>query len=224
VVTASEKFNFMRRKWIFYSCLTIIVLIISSGFKPKDYQHLDWFYVAEEDELVYDVMTEEESRYQQIKIPYTGKTFAGFKQALAFKESRGKYHLVNSFGYMGKYQFGFETLKAVGVRDSISFMNNPELQEEAFKALLAINKWKLRNEIEQFEGKIVSGVEITESGLLAAAHLGGAGSVKKFLKSNGQNGFRDGFGTSLKSYIERFAGYDTSNIIPNQKAKVKMKS
>jgi hypothetical protein len=31
-------------------------------------------------------------------------------KALAFKESR-KYKTINSLGYMGKYQFGTETLK-----------------------------------------------------------------------------------------------------------------
>lgn len=211
----------MRRKWIFYSCLTIIVLIFSSGFKPKEYQHLDWFHVAEEEELLYVVKTEEESRAVEFDIPFTGKTFAGFKQAVAFKESQGKYHLVNPFGYMGKYQFGMGTLRTIGVRDSLAFMNNPELQEEAFKALLAINKWELQKEIEQFEGKTIKGVKITESGLLAAAHLGGAGSVRKFLRTNGNSSFRDGFGTSLKSYIQKFGGYDTSSIIPNKNAKVK---
>jgi hypothetical protein len=124
---------------------------------------------------------------------------------------------------MGKYQFGMGTLRTIGVRDSVAFLNSPKLQEEAFKALLSINKHALRNEIETYEGKVINGVLITESGLLAAAHLGGAGSVKKFLRSNGKSGFRDGFGTSLKSYIKNYGGYDTSLIIPNKNAKVKLK-
>ena len=68
--------------------------------------------------------------------------------------------------------------------------------------------------------KVINGIKITESGLLAAAHLGGASSVKTYLRSNGKNGFRDGFGTSLKSYIKKFNGYDTSNINPDRFAKV----
>lgn len=96
------------------------------------------------------------------------------------------------------------------------------MQEKAFKALLARNKWELRKEIDRYEGKVIKGVKITESGILAAAHLGGAGSVKSFLKSNGNNGFTDGFGTSLKSYLRKFGGYDTSNIVANPNAKVKM--
>ena len=43
-------------------------------------------------------------------IPYLEKDFVGFKEALAFKESQGKYTAVNTFGYLGKYQFGKTTL------------------------------------------------------------------------------------------------------------------
>ena len=32
----------------------------------------------------------------------------------------------------------------------------------------------------------MNGIEITESGILAAAHLSGAGNVKKYLRSNGK--------------------------------------
>ncbi|MFN3640621.1 MAG: peptidoglycan-binding protein LysM [Flavobacterium sp.] len=213
----------MIRKWIFYSLLTLIVFLISSGFKPNEAKFYDWFHTVEEEELFYNVLTEEESKYQFTELPFTGRTFAGFKQALAFKESQGKYRLINPFGYMGKYQFGMGTLRTVGIRDSIAFLNSPKLQEDAFKALLAINKHELRSEIETYEGKVINGVVITESGLLAAAHLGGAGSVKKFLRSNGKSGFRDGFGTSLKSYIKNYGGYDTSLIVPNKNAKVKFK-
>ncbi|MDB0040892.1 peptidoglycan-binding protein LysM, partial [Algibacter sp.] len=34
--------------------------------------------------------------------PYLGKSFVGFKEALAFKESGGDYSLVNTYGYLGK--------------------------------------------------------------------------------------------------------------------------
>ena len=123
---------------------------------------------------------------------------------------------------MGKYQFGRSTLRAIGIRDTKEFLNNPKLQERAFKALLSKNKWELRKEIARHEGKVMGGVKITESGLLAAAHLGGAGSVKKFQRSNGTRGFKDGFGTSLRSYIKKFGGYDTSNIVANPNPKVKL--
>lgn len=197
--------------------------MISTGFKHNETKYYDWFHTSEEEELFYNVLTEEECNQKYTELPFTGRTFAGFKQALAFKESQGKYRLINPFGYMGKYQFGMGTLRTIGIRDSISFLNTPKMQEEAFKALLAIHKHELRHEIEAYEGKVVNGVLITESGILAAAHLGGAGSVKKFFRSNGKSGFRDGFGTSLKSYMKAFGGYDTSLIVPNKNAKVKLK-
>ena len=47
----------------------------------------------------------------------------------------------------------------------------------------------------------------------------GAGSVKKYLRSYGANGFQDAFGTSIKHYMKKFSGYDTSNLKANRKAK-----
>jgi hypothetical protein len=92
---------------------------------------------------------------------------------------------------MGKYQFGKSTLRHIGVYNFKNFLNNPILQENAFYALLCINKWELRKEIKNYSGRIINGIKITESGLLAAAHLSGASSVKAYLRSNGKNGFKD---------------------------------
>jgi hypothetical protein len=152
--------------------------------------------------------------------PRLGKAYAGFKEAVAFKESRGKYHIVNDFGYLGKYQFGIETLKLIGIYNAEQFLYNAELQEKAFMANAQRNKYVLRKDITRFEGKTVSGILITESGILAAAHLAGPGSVKKFLRSYGNDTFSDAFGSSIKSYMKKFSGYDTSIIVPDRSAKV----
>lgn len=152
--------------------------------------------------------------------PFLGKAYLGFKEAVAFKESRGNYRVVNDFGYMGKYQFGLETLKILGIYSGDQFLKNPELQEKAFLANAQRNKWILRKDIKRFEGKKISGIIITESGILAAAHLAGAGSVKKFLRSYGGDTFSDAFGSSIKSYMRKFSGFDTSSIIADAAAKV----
>lgn len=212
----------MIKKWYYFAGLLIAIAFISLGFKPKGSQENSWFYVGEDEEIVYQVPTQEESQYVNLELPYTGKTYTGFKQAIAIRESQGQYKLVNSFGYMGKYQFGMSALRSIGIKDRNYFLNNPRLQEKAFKALLSINKAQLEDEIEKFEGKVINGVKITESGILAAAHLGGAGSVKGYLNSNGRRKFKDGFGTSMKSYFKKFGGYDTSNIVANMNAKVKL--
>lgn len=216
----------IKRKWLFLLSLSLIIAIIGTGFKPgetNDNNKIEGFHLEKNEIFNYTVtLPPVIDETAKVSVPFTGKSYIGFKQAIAIKESLGLYHLVNPYGYMGKYQFGKVTLRALGIKNTTTFLNSPKLQERAFKALLSKNKWELRKEIPKYEGKIINGVKITESGLLAAAHLAGAGSVKKFLRSNGQNGFRDGFGTSLKSYIKKFGGYDTSNIIAHPSPKVKL--
>lgn len=213
----------MIKKWIYYTSIALITAFITLSFKASSHHNQN---VVNEDESSFYFLpsveeTNRETEFLNFNFPYTGKTFTGFKEALAFKESQGKYKLINSLGYMGKYQFGRSALRAIGIHDSSEFLNNPRLQEKAFKALLAKNKWELRDEIEEFDGKVINGVKITESGILAAAHLGGAGSVKKFFKNKGKRAIKDDFGTSLQSYMKKFGGYDTSFIEANSNAKIK---
>ncbi|WP_298764846.1 peptidoglycan-binding protein LysM [uncultured Polaribacter sp.] len=151
---------------------------------------------------------------------YLRKDFVAFKEALAFKESQGKYSVVNTLGYLGKYQFGSTTLQRFRIYDTQSFLRNPELQEKAFVALCKVNKYILRKDIKRFNGKTISGIKITASGILAAAHLSGAGNVKKFLRSNGTKCFSDAYGATIKSYLKKFNGYDVTNIIADKKARI----
>ncbi len=157
---------------------------------------------------------------EQAHVPFTGKTYIGFTQAIGFKESRNRYHVVNKFGYLGKYQFGASTLERLHVYNTQAFLNNPVQQEKAFEALCSVNKYILRKDIKRFVGKKINGVLITESGMLAAAHLGGAGNVKKFLRSYGKDNKKDQLGTSIQDYIEKFQGYDVSHIEANKNARV----
>lgn len=216
----------MIKKWIYFLGLGLFITIVSSGFKTNDAKHfgkIEGFHLAEDEITSYTVPTVDETvTTVKLDFPFTGKSYIAFKQAVAIKESQGHYKLVNRFGYMGKYQFGKSALRTLGITNTQTFLNSPTLQERAFKALLAKNKWELRKEIARYDGKVIRGIKITESGLLAAAHLAGAGSVKSFLRSNGQKGFRDGFGTSLKSYIKKFGGYDTSNIVAHPNPKVQL--
>lgn len=209
----------MIKKSIFYISILLTVAFISSGFKPYTPQINDGLRV-ENEELLYVFPSQNYIDYANLKIPFTGKYFIGFKEAVAHKESQGKYSKINTLGYLGKYQFGMETLKSIGIKDSIRFMNSPKLQEKAFVALLSKNKYELQEYINLFEGKIVDGVKITESGILAAAHLGGAGSVKRFLNSNGEKKCRDEYGTSVKTYLRDFGGFETSGIHAVKNAKV----
>lgn len=211
----------MIKKRSYFIGLTLLVLVVSSGFITFKEEKLEGFHLSNYEGIKYHVPNEyENEEVLPVKVPQVGKSFAGFAQKMAYKESRGMLHLVNPYGYMGKYQFGRSTLRTVGIYDFQEFLRNAEWQDEAFKALIARNKWELRKEIQKYSGRVINGVEITESGLIAAAHLGGAGSVKKYLRSNGRNGFKDGFGTSLSSYIRKFSNYDISHIEADANAKV----
>lgn len=210
----------MIKKWSFYTSLTIIIAFLSSGFKPFNLDSNRWFLTDDNDGTEYLFPSPKQNDYTDLNVPFTGKFFIGYKEAIAFKESQGQYRKINSIGCMGKYQFGMETLRSVGINDSSLFLNSPKIQEKAFVALLAKNKWELKEVIEKYDGIVLNGVKITESGILAAAHLGGVGSVKKYFRSNGKRYIKDVYGTSIRSYMKTFGGFDTSFIIADSQANV----
>ncbi len=202
------------KKVILFSSLVILIFFISSFTKEKNESE---FNLLSSNEATTALTQQQVRIYSNLNIPFLGRTFNGFKEAVAFKESQGRYDIVNIYGYLGKYQFGKSTLKRLKVYDTSNFLKNPELQEDAFVALCSLNKWILKRDIKRCVGKKINGIVITESGILAAAHLGGAGNVKKYLRSNGQNVFKDAFGSSVQHYIKKFANYDTSFIKANKK-------
>ena len=196
-------------------------MLILTSFSSRNGVDLSHYLLTEE-ALCYDVPNENQvvEREEAPKFQlFLGKTYVGFKEALGFKESQGRYKVINEFGYMGKYQFGKSTLQLIGIYNTQTFLNDTQLQEKAFTANASRNKWILRRDIKRYEGRYIGGVKVTESGILAAAHLAGAGNVKKYLRSGGAIQFQDAFGTSIRYYLKRFSGYDTSFVVPNKKAK-----
>jgi len=142
-----------------------------------------------------------------IKIPINAKNHNAFLEALGHQESGNRYDVVNRYGYMGRYQFGKSTLKTIKIRVSRKeFINSPDIQEEAMQRLLTYNKKKLQKYIDKYEGQVVHGILVTESGLLAAAHLGGQGSVKKWFRNGRAR--KDGNGVKITTYMKRFGGYN----------------
>lgn len=213
----------MRQKLFFALLIGFVVSVISSGYTTDTNFDLSKYKISAETSFCYNVPTEDQITYKPINITYNvflSKSYVAFKEALAFKESQGEYFVVNDFGYLGKYQFSSNTLAMLGLRDASLFLNNSFLQEKAFKVYTSRNKWILRREIKRYVGTSIDGIKITESGILAAAHLAGAGSVKKFLRSGGNYYFNDAFGTSMRYYLKKFSGYDTSLIKPKKTAKI----
>ncbi len=204
----------MKKKLLKLSVIGILLYSITTGFSRESntkaiYNVPSSTYIA--------TVPLKNTPQKTYNFPFTGKSYNGFKEALGFKESQGRYEKTNTLGYLGKYQFGKSTLKRFKIYNTRNFLKNPSLQEDAFLALCSVNKWILKRDIKRSVGRRINGIRITESGILAAAHLAGAGSVKKYLRSNGSIGFSDAYGTNIEHYLRKFAGYDTSFVEANRK-------
>lgn len=163
------------------------------------------------------------------------KTLNDFYNDLGARESGGNYSSVNKYGYVGKYQMGEAAMIDAGYykkpsgkynndwsgqftgKDGVysvqDFLKNKQAQENAQKAFKQA-QWNQLKAIgaDKYIGKEINGVKITQSGLLAAAHLKGPGAVKEYLQSDGKNIPKDAFGTSVESYMKKFEGYDVSSV------------
>lgn len=209
------------RRWISIFCPLIMIFILASyGFSPTSNVEVPRTLRINEPTPVLFPKNRTIIEHQILVPPFLGSSYTGFKEALAFKESSGNYFIINTLGYLGKYQFGVGTLQLMGVYNVTQFINDPRLQEEVFHTNIARNKWILRREITRFVGKRVRGVEITESGILAAAHLAGAGNIKKYLRSYGQYNVEDAYGTSITDYLRKFSGYDISAVIAQRNPQI----
>lgn len=217
----------MIKKCSYFIVTASAIALITMAFKGVETTLITNNYYKVSEPLAYHVSTydstlsevDEKLNSTDFSIE-TNNSFIDFKEALAVKESDGDYKSVNSYGYMGKYQFGKGTLKYIGLKKTKDFINNPALQEKAFVAYVQKNKWILRREIQKYAGKTMRGILITESGILAAAHLGGAGAVQDFLRSNGAVSFVDGYGTDIKAYLKAFANYNLTTIKAEKNPKI----
>lgn len=163
------------------------------------------------------------------------KTLQQFLNDLGARESGGNYKALNKYGYAGKYQMGEAALIDAGyykkpscrynndwsgiftgkdgVKSIQDFLNNPKAQENAQIAFKK-KQWGYLKAVGavKYLNQTINGILITESGLLAGAHLKGAGCVIKYLTTNGSVNGKDAYGTSVESYIKAFCGYDVHEI------------
>ena len=140
--------------------------------------------------------------------------FDKFKKKFRLKESTNNPDTINSTGMLGFYGFGSRARKECGYEHITidGFKRNPKIwsvedQDKAFIKYLKINKKRISSIIKMYNNKVIGGVLITESGLLAACHLVGAGNVKKYFETNGEFIFSDDNKTSTKDYLTEFGGY-----------------
>ena len=137
-----------------------------------------------------------------------------FAQAISEAESSDQPYIIggSSNHYLGKYQFGLLAMQDIYGKEKglklykkyhkdITLFTEKE-QDKAFKKWVKINQRYLKKEIKKYKNKIVHGILITESGLIAAAHNQGWGSVRRWLAS-GEN-TTDAFGTEIEVYLKDF--------------------
>jgi Ca2+-binding RTX toxin-like protein len=157
-------------------------------------------------------------------------SYRKFLDALGERESGGDYGVVNSYGYLGKYQFGelalidvgYYTADGTGANDwkpgfwtgksgvdsKADFLADAEAQEQAIRAYMKL-QWVYLGDTQRYAGQTIGGLKVTESGLLAGAHLLGAGAVAAFLEGGAVAPPSDAYGTAITEYMRLFAGYDT---------------
>jgi hypothetical protein len=148
------------------------------------------------------------------KKPAHQKTLREFLRVMGAVESDNIHTAVNKFGMMGKYQFHPQTIRVLGFKVSNEdFLADPKLQDKVMLAYMRANRDELRGVIRKFNGKMVRGVYITESGILAGAHLTGSRGVLAFFYPERYTGnLKDANGTSISKYMRKFSGYSLSGL------------
>ncbi len=154
------------------------------------------------------------------------KGYEAFRLALKKAESGNDYQIVNALGYLGAYQFGMARLTDLGyaVRKAnsvgyanecfewkpqyskASFLGDHNWQDRIFDKHIADLLKRIEGPLDIYIGQTLQEIPITLSGLVAGAHLGGIGGIKRFLKFGTDTS--DALGTSIGDYIKRFAGYN----------------
>lgn len=188
----------INMKILFLTCIFLCVVQIVSG--PTK----DFILKA----IVFEKVIE---FYEQVNHE---REFTRFIDDLGRRESGNNWRSINCIGCFGEWQFAESTVRYLGFRNITlrKFRKNPEifpreLQRKALESLIKVNLVYLKD-YGHYMGDTIKGVIITKSGLIAASHLGGAGSVKQFLASNGRINRKDALGTSVKDYLRKFGDYD----------------
>ena len=137
----------------------------------------------------------------------------------ADRESGNNWMSVNLIGCFGEWQFKESTIHYLGYKHVTlkKFKKDPEvfppeLQRKVLESLIKVNMVLLKD-YERYIGNTIRGVTVTKSGMIAAAHLGGARSVKLFLTSGGKLDKEDTLGNCSQQLHEeiQFLRYRLDN-------------
>ena len=156
--------------------------------------------------------------------------YATYLRDLAWRESKHQLDAKNG-SHIGLFQMGTAALIDSGylTRDGRwtgkngatsreAFLSSPAIQTQAIHDYNQVQwAWIQRNGLDRYVGQSVGGVQVTESGLLAGAHLVGRAGLAcylagRFCDTPGvtlRNGVPvDGLGTTVSEYLAKFGGHD----------------
>lgn len=189
-------------EYLKYLCIISITLVfLIFNFSANRITLEDSFNI--EDNVTVNEEFQEKLRERQRQIRFQ-RDVKHFFSTIGWLESRNRYYIRNG-SYLGKYQLGRSAMKDINLSISRSkFLVSPEIQESAMVEFLFRNKSYLDRYISKYAGTNFDGIYVTEAGILAGAHLGGASSIKKYFDSGGDYVFRDANGTSIRRYISYF--------------------
>ncbi|MBU2571095.1 MAG: TIGR03758 family integrating conjugative element protein [Gammaproteobacteria bacterium] len=171
-------------------------------------------------------------------VAWAASEYSDYLAALSARESSSNPTSVNKYGYLGSYQMGESALIDAGyylkdntpdtndwkgtwtgkngIHNKADFLANAAVQTQAIKDY-NIKQWGYISNLglDHYVGQTIAGIVMTESGLLAGAHLVGVGGLKTFLQSNGAQIPSDGNKTAITHYISVFNGYNLAPITGN---------
>ena len=181
----------------------LVVLLVLDGVNGKQEQ-IDISEMSIPIVEVEEVEEESDSR----------KDILRFLGAIALFESNNRYDVVNSYGFLGRYQFSPRTIKHLGY-DILNedFLRNNRLQDEIMLAYMRENYVSLRPYIEEYNNTNYKGMYITTSSILAGAHFAGAMGMKRFLLNKLDSiGTVDANGMTLRRYMTKFSDYNVEEV------------
>lgn len=167
-----------------------------------------------------------------------GGSYDDYLVALRRFESNNDQTIVNPYGYAGWYQMGETAMIDAGYyrRDGTPNTNdwNPanftgknginslaDFLASSAKQTQAITDYNQKQwsyitamGLDRAIGRTINGILITESGLLAGAHLVGIGGLQRFINSNGSIVPKDGNNTPITTYVRNFGGFALGPVAP----------
>lgn len=163
--------------------------------------------------------------------------YSDYLAALCTRESGCNPNSINNSGYIGNYQIGEAALIDAGYYIKDGTTNNDwrgswtgknginslsDFYASPVKQAQAINDYNAKqwayivaDGSDQYLGQTINGILMTESGLLAGAHLVGHGGLHRFLASGGTDIPKDGNKVAITSYISKFSGFNIAQISGN---------